>query len=78
MNRVLKTIIVWERSLKHITSKYKELEDTLWQAALDAAGQMEIRPGGETSVRAWITVGIQRMERQGRLASEDLRWLISI
>jgi hypothetical protein len=62
-----------ERPLKHITSKYKELEDTLWQTALVAAGEMEIRPGGENAVRAWITIGIQRMERQGRLASEDLR-----
>jgi len=52
--------------------KLKELEDALWQTARDAANPVEIRPSCALSLRAWIRIGVQRMERQRRLAPEDL------
>jgi hypothetical protein len=52
--------------------KLRTLEDNLWQTAFETAGQMDISPACEESLRAWITVGVQRMERQRRLAPEDL------
>jgi hypothetical protein len=60
------------KPLNHITSQSRELEHKLWQTALDAAGKVEIGPVCASSLRAWIAIGIQRMERQGRLAAEDL------
>jgi hypothetical protein len=58
----------------HITSylKQKELEDDLWQTVLETVGPVEIHPACERSLRAWITIGAQRMERQRRLTPEDL------
>ena len=44
------------------------LEEALWQTA----GSAQFSPACERSLRAWITIGIQRMERQRRLAPEDL------
>jgi hypothetical protein len=48
------------------------LEDALWQTVLEAAEPAEIQSGGEQSLRGWITIGVQRLERQRRLAPEDL------
>jgi hypothetical protein len=48
------------------------LEDSLWQTVLEAAAPAEIQPAGEHSLRGWITIGVQRLERQHRLAPEDL------
>src|SRR5215831_2235225 len=58
----------------HITTylKPRGLEDALWETILESAGPVEIRPACERSLRAWLTMGIQRMERQRRLAPEDL------
>ena len=58
----------------HITNYLKPtgLEDALWKTILETGGPVEIRPGCERSLRAWITIGIQRMERQRRLGPEDL------
>jgi hypothetical protein len=50
----------------------RALEDALWKTALETAGIVEIHPTCALSLRAWITVGVQRMERQRRLAPEDL------
>jgi hypothetical protein len=57
----------------HISSdlKLNALEDALWQTARDAASPLEIRPSCTLSLRAWIKIGVQRMERQRRLATED-------
>ena len=52
--------------------KLRALEEALWETALETAGPLEIRPVCELPLRAWITVGVQRMERQRRLAPEDL------
>ncbi|MBV8176986.1 MAG: hypothetical protein JO151_20815 [Verrucomicrobia bacterium] len=52
--------------------KLNALEDALWQTTRDAASPIEIRPSCALSLRAWITIGVQRMERQRRLAPEDL------
>jgi hypothetical protein len=60
------------RPLNHITPTPGALEGTLWQTSLDAAGEVEIRPVCATSLRAWIAIGVQRMERQRRLAPEDI------
>jgi hypothetical protein len=58
----------------HISSdsKLKAFEDALWQTARDAARPMEIRSPCVLSLRAWIRMGVERMERQRRLAPEDL------
>ena len=48
------------------------LEETLWQTVLETAEPAEIQPTGEQSLRGWITIGVQRLERQRRLAPEDL------
>ena len=58
----------------HITNYLKPtgLEDALWKTILETGGPVEIRPACERSLRAWITIGIQRMERQRRLGPEDL------
>ena len=58
----------------HITSdlKPRELEDTLWQTALETVVPLEIHPAGALSLKAWITIGVKRMERQRRLTPEDL------
>jgi hypothetical protein len=50
----------------------RALEGELLQTALDAAGTLEIDRACELSLRAWIAIGVQRMERQIRLASEDV------
>jgi hypothetical protein len=52
--------------------KPRGLEDALWKTILETAGPVEIRPACERSLRGWITIGVQRMERQRRLAPEDL------
>ena len=52
--------------------KPRGLEDALWKTVLEAAGPVEIRPACERSLRGWITIGAQRMERQRRLTPEDL------
>ncbi|MBV8140949.1 MAG: hypothetical protein JOZ60_02770 [Verrucomicrobia bacterium] len=50
----------------------KTLEARLWQTALETAGTLEIDPACAVSLRSWIAIGIQRMDRQRRLASEDI------
>jgi len=52
--------------------KPRTLEDALWETVLEAAGPLEIHPTCALSLRAWITIGVQRMERQRRLTLEDL------
>jgi hypothetical protein len=52
--------------------KGRAFEDALWQTAFETAGPVEFSPACERSLRAWITIGIQRMERQRRMAPEDL------
>jgi hypothetical protein len=58
----------------HISSdlKLNALEDAFWQTARDAASPLEIRPSCTLSLRAWIKMGVQRMERQRRLAAARL------
>jgi len=53
-------------------SKPKALEDALWQTALEAVSPLEMDPPCAVRLRAWITIGVQRMERQRRLAPADL------
>jgi hypothetical protein len=50
----------------------KTLEDALWQTVLETVDPLEIEPACALSLRAWIAIGVQRMERQFRLASEDV------
>ena len=50
----------------------KTLEDSFWQTALETAETLEIDPACALSLRSWIAIGVQRMDRQRRLASEDV------
>jgi hypothetical protein len=52
--------------------KLKDLEDTLWQSALESIGTTEIDSACALSLRAWNTIGVLRMERQRRLTPEDI------
>jgi hypothetical protein len=52
--------------------KLRTLEDALWKTALDSVRPLEIQPACELLLRAWITVGVQRMERQRRTTPGDL------
>jgi hypothetical protein len=52
--------------------KPEALEDTLWRTAVEAVSPLEIDPACAARLRAWITIGVQRMERQRRLAAADL------
>jgi len=49
----------------------KTLEDKFWQTALETTDTLEIDPACALSLRSWIAIGVQRMDRQRRLASED-------
>jgi hypothetical protein len=48
------------------------LRQTLWQSALEAATPLEFQPGCAHFLRAWIAMGVERMEITGRLAPQDL------
>ncbi len=52
--------------------KLRAFEDALWETALETVGPVEIHPAFALTLRAWITIGVQRMERQRRLTPEDL------
>jgi hypothetical protein len=49
----------------------RAFEDAFWKTALETAGTLKIDPACAMAVRAWIRIGVRRMERQRRLASED-------
>ena len=52
--------------------RLREIEDILWKSALTSAGTVKIRSACERSLRAWIVIAVQRMERQHRLGPEDV------
>jgi len=58
----------------HMSSYWnlRTLEDQLWQTVLESVGSVEIDRACALSLQAWIAIGVQRMERQLRLASEDV------
>lgn len=53
-------------------SKQSATEEALWQTALETIGTTEVDSTFALSLRAWITIGVQRMERQRRLAPADI------
>ena len=46
--------------------------DELWQTARQAASPMDIGPRSARQLRAWIVIGVKRMEMEGRLSPENL------
>ena len=50
----------------------RTLEDELWKTVLEAVGSLEIDRACALSLQGWIAIGVQRMDRQLRLASEDV------
>jgi hypothetical protein len=58
----------------HIRSDFdaRVMEDALWQTAVESVAPLEMHPACALSLRAWIAIGVQRMERQRRWAPEDL------
>ena len=46
--------------------------DELWQTARQAASPMDIGPRSARLLRAWIVIGLKRMEMEGRLSLENL------
>jgi hypothetical protein len=58
----------------HVPSYLNEgaFEDAFWKTVLETAGTLKIYPARASALRAWIRIGVQRMERQRRLAPEDL------
>ena len=52
--------------------RLRDIEDILWKTALRSAGTVKIRSACERSLRAWIVIAVQRMERQHRFGPEDV------
>jgi hypothetical protein len=50
----------------------RALLDELWQTARQAASPMDIGPRSARLLRAWIVIGVKRMEMEGRLSPENL------
>jgi hypothetical protein len=48
------------------------LIDELWQTTVRTASPAEIVPGFGHFLRAWNSLAVERMEAEGRLASDDL------
>ena len=46
--------------------------DELWQTARQSASPMDIGPRSARQLRAWIVIGVKRMEMEGRLSPEHL------
>jgi hypothetical protein len=44
----------------------------LWETALEAIGALEIGPAATHFLRAWITMGVERMQITGCLSPADL------
>ena len=54
------------------TSNYGALLNELWQTVRQVASPMDIGPLCARSLRAWIAMGVTRMEIEGRLSQENL------
>ena len=50
----------------------RALLDEFWQTARQAASPMDIGPRSSRLLRAWIVIGVKRMEMEGRLSPENL------
>ena len=50
----------------------KALAEDLWQIASDTIDTSEMDAAFSSYLRAWITIGVQRMIRQNRVAPPDL------
>ena len=53
-------------------SDYRASQDELWKTARQAASPMDIGPHSTRLLRAWIAMGVGRMETEGRLSPENL------
>jgi hypothetical protein len=54
------------------TSNERTLQGELWRSVMETVGPQEIQPDCANCLRAWIAIGVERMEMEGRLTSEDL------
>jgi hypothetical protein len=50
----------------------RALENELWQNALRVVGPLELSAGCAQRLRGWITMAIERMDNEGRLAPQDV------
>jgi hypothetical protein len=50
----------------------KALSEDLWQIASDTIDTSEMDAAFSSSLRGWITIGVQRMIRQDRVAPPDV------
>ena len=50
----------------------KALSEDLWQIASDTIDTSEMDPSFSRSLRAWTTIGVQRMSRQNRVEPQDV------
>jgi hypothetical protein len=53
-------------------SDRRALENELWQNALRAVGPLELSAGCAQQLLGWISMAIERMENEGRLAPQDV------
>lgn len=53
-------------------SDYRTPQHELWKTARQAASPMDIGPRSTRLLRAWIAMGVERMETEGRLSPENL------
>jgi hypothetical protein len=50
----------------------RAMENELWQNALRTIGPLEVSAGCAQRLLAWITMAVERMENEGRLAPHDV------
>jgi hypothetical protein len=50
----------------------RALENELWQNTLWTVGPLELSAGCAQHLRGWISMAIERMENEGRLAPQDV------
>jgi hypothetical protein len=48
------------------------LSERLWQTVLESAGGLKIEASCQLFLKAWITNGVERMERENRLTPKDV------
>jgi len=48
------------------------LNERFWQTVLESLGPLKIDASCQLFLKAWINNGVERMENEGRLASQDV------
>jgi hypothetical protein len=55
-----------------VTMSAAVLNERFWQAVLESLGALKIDASCQLFLKAWINNGVERMENEGRLTSQDV------